>query len=209
MAEKRNLAQRLCAIRAEITTVPKDGYNDFQKFHYVTDEAITDLVRRLTAKHGVDFAENVLKKTKTGKITEMTLEITLINSDDPTDMRVYEWETEAMDNNDKGVYKAYTTGLKYFWIKQLAIPTGDNSDDADHGTKQPQQKSTGRQQACATPAQQKLIRGLLVRLGYDTPEKQVEALKARDYPGDLAELPKGKTQGLIDKLNDGLAKKGE
>lgn len=152
MSEQTALDKKLCAIMTEIESVPKDGWNDHFKYAYVTAQAVSDLVRGLLAKHGVRPKIQIIDvEDLPNNIVRVTLEITLKDSE-TGQKETYIWPATAQDRQDKGLYKAYTTGMKYFWLTQFVMSTGDVDADSDHGAKQatdrqPAQKKTPKKPA--------------------------------------------------------------
>ncbi len=48
-----SLAQKIARIMTDLQRLPKNGYNDFHKCHYVMEADVTDALRDLMAQHGV------------------------------------------------------------------------------------------------------------------------------------------------------------
>ena len=61
--------------------------------------------------------------------TEITMNFTLINGDNPEEKITADWYSQGIDMGEKGIGKALTYGEKYFLLKLLQIPT--DSDDPD------------------------------------------------------------------------------
>ena len=56
------------------------------------------------------------------------MHIKVINADKPDDLFEVDWIGEGGDTGDKGVYKGFTGGLKYFYMKLLQVATGDDPE---------------------------------------------------------------------------------
>lgn len=142
------LAAKMVKVMDSISRVPKRGRNTYQNYDYVTDPDVADAVRTALVEQGLSIGvshANYPTRTETdGKMSVITvaLFITLTDADSGA------WKTvltygEGADSQDKGVSKAMTAGVKYYWLKNALIPTGD--EDPDSGPlpgKPPKTKST-------------------------------------------------------------------
>ena len=139
------LAQRLLAANKDLGWVAKSGKNKEQGYNYVEAVAIFDAVRDALNTHGVVFSHSVFGQTVTvipreGKspqfLTELRGGYVFINADDRNDVQAGEWAGQALDTSDKGTWKAITGGLKYIFIANHLLPTGDDPEnDASETTK--------------------------------------------------------------------------
>jgi hypothetical protein len=69
------------------------------------------------------------KKDSKELFTEVFMEYTWVNAEDPTEMVKIPWYTQGIDMGEKGIGKALTYGEKYVILKTLQIPT--DKDDPD------------------------------------------------------------------------------
>ena len=134
-----SLAEALAAASAEMSAVPKSGYNRHGNYRYATDADISGSVRAPMARHGLTLVpascsvEVVAVATKSGgsqNVATLTRLYRLVHSRG-------EWmNLEAigvgMDVGDKAVAKAETSALKYLFKSLFALPTDGNADgDSD------------------------------------------------------------------------------
>jgi len=143
MTEKLNLHQKLLAVRRQVTGLSKDGRSSFgDKFKYVSSNNILSMLRPLMDEQGIVLTSRItsthlLDKWREGKeqkehMTEVWVEFTWTDADNPTDRIVCEWYGQGLDTGEKGVGKALTYAEKYFLLKQFQIPTDEDDPDAGH-----------------------------------------------------------------------------
>ena len=155
MLENRaKFAAKLAAVQMDVTAVPNDAWNDYQKYAYTSAEAILAMARPLFAKH--DLA--VLPSTRGIKLSGEDKQKTALVKIDLTLIDTKTGYSESspfygfgQDTSDKAVPKAYTMALKYGLRVLLMI---DLPDDAEDGQKQPPRQNAPRPAAPA-PAQPK------------------------------------------------------
>jgi hypothetical protein len=63
-------------------------------------------------------------------MTELVLEFTWVNVDNPTETLTARWYGQGIDAGEKGVGKALTYAEKYYLLEFFHVPTGD-ADDPD------------------------------------------------------------------------------
>jgi len=127
------LVQKLAAVMAQVERVPKNGWNDFHKYHYATEADLSDAVRSSLARFGVMLIPTVDKlewrevqgKNGTEKIATLTVRFTATDGKDKLEFTVI---GEGQDRGDKATYKAMTGATKYALLKLFLIPTGDDPE---------------------------------------------------------------------------------
>lgn len=140
----RPLATKLARVLSEVHRVPKNGRNDFHNYDYATESDLVDHIRDKLAEQGVmvfpsvtghEIAEMQDNRNRTVYLTTVTMQMTMIDGESG-DCMTTTWVGQALDNADKGYYKAYTGALKYFLMKTFMISTGDDPeiDDAPRPT---------------------------------------------------------------------------
>ena len=138
--QKLNLWQKRALMIEELGTVPKRGYNDHHRYNYALEADVVSYLGPLMTKYMVvtkvsvmiDKVERIDMGTTRGgammTLTRVPLAVEFINADKPDERDVVEWIGEGSDTGDKGVYKAYTGGLKYLYMKWFLIATGDDPE---------------------------------------------------------------------------------
>lgn len=92
--------------------------------------------------------------------TEVWMDMTWINADQPDERETSPWYAQGIDTaGEKGPGKAYTYAEKYFLLKFFNIPTDQDDPDAF------QSKHTPPAQQDATPEQKKAINAAVSKTG--------------------------------------------
>lgn len=151
LLNRAKFAAKLAAVQMDVTAVPNDAWNDYQKYAYTSAEAILAMARPLFAKH--DLA--VLPSTRGIKLSGEDKQKTALVKIDLTLIDTQTGYSESspfygfgQDTSDKAVPKAYTMALKYGLRVLLMI---DLPDDAEDGQKQPPRQNAPRPAAPAQP----------------------------------------------------------
>lgn len=132
------LAKKIAAVMADIDDVPKNGHNDYHGYDYATDDDVMGAVRPTMAEHNLVALPSLVSRDIQRFGTEgdytlhtrIVLDITLLDADSGQ-QKTMRWEGEAQDTQDKGLYKAYTSAIKYFMLKVflLSADTDVETDD--------------------------------------------------------------------------------
>lgn len=130
------LAAKLARIYSAVKGVQKTGYNNYDKYSYVTEADLASPLRAALAAENVAIVTSVEEATitevKTGAGKDAfraiaKVRVTLIDGD--TNERI---ETTYYgvgdDRGDKGLYKAITGATKYALYKLFLVPTGDDPE---------------------------------------------------------------------------------
>lgn len=137
---KLNLWQKRALMIDELGTVPKRGYNKHHNYNYALEADVVAYLGPLMTKYMVVTTVDVLldqveriemNRTSSGAtmtLTRLPMKVTFINADNPTERDEVVWIGEGSDTGDKGVYKSYTGGLKYLYLKWFMIATGDDPE---------------------------------------------------------------------------------
>ena len=133
--EGLNVYQRWNRIIGEMGIIPKRGFNEHHKYWFTTDADLNSFVGPLFAKYHlvvIPAVTNVERfEPASGAkqyLTRVHFHVLVINADKPEDRFEVDWIGEGADVVDKGVYKAFTGGLKYFYMKLLQVATGDDPE---------------------------------------------------------------------------------
>lgn len=149
-----NLVGKLALVMAAVERVPKNGWNDFHKYHYATEADLSDAVRSNLAKQGVMLIPTVDKiewravATKNGeeKIATLTVRFVATDGVDKIEFTVI---GEGQDRGDKATYKAMTGATKYALLKLFLIPTGDDPEKEEGDKPAPRANAKGSADAAA------------------------------------------------------------
>jgi len=126
----KNLTAKLVKVMAETKRVAKNGRNEFHKYDYVTESDVLEAVRDVLVKHNIFIYSSVIGTDKNQDMTSVVMEHTLVDSDSGEFMKVKSFG-QGQDKGDKGGNKAVTASTKYFLMKNLLLPTGDDPEATD------------------------------------------------------------------------------
>lgn len=145
------LLKKLHNIMVAIESIPKNGYNSAQSYHYATEADVLEAFRKELIKEQV-FITSSLESVESkpegyGVLTTVTMSYIIYDLDSDESLPLI-FAGQGMDKGDKGIYKAYTGSNKYFLLKTFWLPTyEDPENDGGHkGTK----KATGKTSAPKT-----------------------------------------------------------
>ena len=138
--------QKIQAVMADVTHIEKGGWNDYHNYAYATDEDVLDAVHKALVSHGLVFLPGMVEVIQDENKTLARFEFQIVDAE-TGDCITLPWHGEANDTQDKGVSKAATAAVKYFWLKTLLIPTGQKEDDPD--AKSPATQSTRKRSSKA------------------------------------------------------------
>lgn len=131
----KSLVKKLVEVMASVETVEKRGWNNFNQYHYATEEDILKAVRQGLAERNVFVltsieekgVTNVQGKEKVKTITHVRTKHTFLDGDTDERLEVFGYG-QGQDEGDKGGYKAITGAMKYFLMKNFLMPTGDDPE---------------------------------------------------------------------------------
>jgi hypothetical protein len=128
-------------ITEDCENIPKNGYNSFSNYKYVTAIDVIGHIKKLLIEHGVSLkiSENKLERSQHGKNFHSFIECeaTFTNVDNKDDFTNVKYMSVSADTLDKDIFKAKTNGLKYLLSQTFLIVTNDFIDtESDKGQKE-------------------------------------------------------------------------
>lgn len=118
---------------AEMKRIPKNGWNDFHKYHFARESDVKDMIREILHDNQLSITNDLVNrvetevKTSRGTATKTDVKMLFTITDAETGyFENYFHDGVTIDNSDKGIYKAYSNTIKYFLMDQFLIPTGDD-----------------------------------------------------------------------------------
>lgn len=138
--------QKLFAIMQDLKGIEKTGFNQNQKYKFVSSEYLLSVVREHFIAHGLVFVPSMLtshmQDAEKGRVTTVEMNFRVVDTE-TGDYIDCPWMGHGWDTTDKGIYKAATGATKYFLMKLLML--GEPGDDAEFdGGQQP--RDGGREQ---------------------------------------------------------------
>jgi hypothetical protein len=137
---KKNLREKLAAIAGDIGDIKPDGYNEFHRYKYFSDEQLSGIFRKRFADAGVivvPYVENIdvasfqTDKGKHSFLTTLTVMWRILDTDSDEQLTA-RTIGQGDDPGDKGANKAMTGAFKYLLIKMFQV--GGESSDAEADT---------------------------------------------------------------------------
>lgn len=151
----KSIYKKVLAVQQEAETIPKSGYNTFNKYKYST-EADVLAVKDLMNKHGlIAFPDVVGYETLTrGDSIQVIehIEYTVVDVESGESIKV-KVLGQGEDKGDKGAYKAATGANKYFYLKFAGCATGDDPERDEAPKPATPKASNSRQINQKTPAE--------------------------------------------------------
>jgi|GEM_PF-2063464 len=134
--KEMNIYQRMLAIMGELKYIQKGDKQVNGQYRFVGHDAVTAKCHDMFVKHGVYCLPDVREWRQDNNRTEVTMDMTFVNVDQPNDKMVIRVFGFGVDNQDKGPGKAVSYAYKYGLLKAFALETGDDAekDSIDHIT---------------------------------------------------------------------------
>jgi len=132
--KKKNIYQKLNAVMGDIAYIQKCDKKVNGLYSFVQADAVMKKFHTAFTKHRIMMVPNIIEHEKSGNLTTLKVEIAFINIDDPSDKIVTCSVGQGVDNQDKGIGKAYTYAIKYALLKTFCLETGDEDDVEAHDT---------------------------------------------------------------------------
>ena len=131
---KAKLARKKNKVLKLVQAVGKTGYNKYQNYNFVEECQVVRAVRSALIKASLSFGVSSFEilqpmtiKTRYGQIYNYTIKMNISLTDTETGFAEnYPWLGMGCDPSDKALYKAYTSGVKYFLLKNFLLPTDDD-----------------------------------------------------------------------------------
>lgn len=132
--EPLNIHQRILAIMKEVLYVQKQKGATGMPYTAVMHDTVTALLHPQFVKHGICVVPSVASVEQNGNRTEIMMDVTFANADQPDDCFTVRFPGYGIDAKDKGPGMACSYAYKYALLKLFALETGDDPDksNADH-----------------------------------------------------------------------------
>lgn len=148
--EIKTLVEKLCDIMTKCKNIPKNGYNSYHKYSYVTAADAAEYIRQFLTEERVIAVPNIVSantreiRTSTDRgekvqfLTEVIMRYTFINAEDASDTLEVSMLGHGADPLDKAAYKANTGVHKYFLMQSFCL---GGEDDAEIDGREPSTES--------------------------------------------------------------------
>jgi len=131
---------KLLDAQKKITGIAKTGHNDHFRYDFFEEREVLRVAREALNDAGLAFHYSVESvsdrevETKNGRVewlTDVFMHVSLFDAE--TGERIDGKAIgRAQDGQDKGINKAIVAGLKYWLLKELMIPTEDDTERDEH-----------------------------------------------------------------------------
>lgn len=161
-ANKAKLFAKVAKVMTAVRTLPKDGTNTFDRYNYITGDAVFERIGQAMASVNLAAIPSVVElTTEVGKSsndkpmlrTVIHGQITLADGD-TGETWTSDWYGEGADRGDKSINKAMTAMMKYYLLRLFMVGSGEDADEeSPEVTKQPaKQQQPQRTNASNTPS---------------------------------------------------------
>lgn len=133
-----NLHDKKLLVMKDLKSFEKDGYNGGQHFHFVSESQVSLEFNELFVRHGISFSAeitdivsvNQFQSKNGGTLFLTTIKMLITLSDGEADEKRV-MHSSGVDSSDKGINKAFTSGVKYFLLRNFLSSASDGDSDAD------------------------------------------------------------------------------
>lgn len=139
MTEQLNLVQRINMAATAVGALKPDKTNTFQNYQYISADKILERCGNALASAGVLILPSIVEKvvetyTNGNKARyDATVEFIFTVTDGVTELRSpWVGMGVATDSPDKALYKAITSGHRYFLTKLLNVGVGNEDSEHEH-----------------------------------------------------------------------------
>ena len=144
-----NLHEKLYEVGKSLDYFQKANSNKQQGFDYVSSTQVVTAIKRAVIEQRLLLIPRVVlavfhpKGTEKMNTTEISMEFTWMDIDNPKDTLTVPWYAQGCDQHEKGVGKALTYAEKYFILKFFQVPTDKDDPDAFEEKNAPPKPSSG------------------------------------------------------------------
>jgi hypothetical protein len=124
----KNIYQRINAVMQEVDYIQKGEKKVAGQYRFVSHDQVTAALHTPMTKHGIACTSSIVEMKQDGNRTEVKLEVTFVNIDQPSDRFSVIYWGYGIDSSDKGIGKAVSYGFKYALLKTFCLETGDDPD---------------------------------------------------------------------------------
>ena len=124
---KLNIHQKLHSILGVVNYIKKDTKIEFgnNSFSVTNHDSVTELIHPLLVEYGINLIPTVLKVVQDGNRTRVDLSFDWVNVDNPKDRFTTISSGYGVDQQDKGIGKAWSYAQRYAVLKTLHLVTGE------------------------------------------------------------------------------------
>lgn len=132
-----NVMQRVHSVMKELSFIAKGDKKVNGMYSYVSHDDVTAAVRVQAVKHGLVIYTDVVAHEINGNTTVCTVELNVVNIDDPSDRLVTRAFGYGVDPQDKGPGKSVSYATKMAMLKTFCLETGEADIEKDQIERKP------------------------------------------------------------------------
>jgi len=133
-AKEAAFAVKKIKVMTDVEGILKTGENKVQGYTYAAEAEVVKHIRKAFITNNLSYAVECGRPeishvipTRSGEMKHFIVPLVCSLTDAETGLtKSYPWYGGAADTGDKALYKAYTSGSKYFLMKTFLLPTGDD-----------------------------------------------------------------------------------
>lgn len=129
---------KIVAIMEDIHYIAKGDKTVNGQYRFVSHDQVTERIQPLLVKHKVCVIPSTKSVQQDNNRTTVTLHVTFLNAECPTDQFTVEFPGYGIDAGDKGPGKAISYAFKYALLKTFNIATGDDPDKEANAVYEPE-----------------------------------------------------------------------
>lgn len=137
---KTKLLAKLHNVMSGLEAIGKTGRNQFHKYDYATEADVMQAIRDKLIENKLliipKAGECFIHQSGDTFLTDIAMGYTIYDVETGESIETT-WRGQGTDKGDKGLYKAFTGGHKYFLMKTFFLPT-DADPENDLGDSAPQ-----------------------------------------------------------------------
>ena len=122
----KNIYQRINEVMAEVEAVQKENKKVNGQYTFVSHDAVSKALHNPMVKAGIVMIPTIKELKQDGNRTEVTMEISFVNMDNPQEKVTVQYNGYGIDAQDKGIGKAISYAVKYALLKVFCLETGDD-----------------------------------------------------------------------------------
>lgn len=127
---KAKLSTKKMQVMNAVNTIPKNGYSEQGDYFFSREGDINDMMRKVLYENklmfDVSFVSRMYRSNE--EIVDVKLLITWTDTETGY-FESHDWLASGMDRGEKGIYKAYTGGMKYFIMRSFLLSQGDTDPE--------------------------------------------------------------------------------
>jgi len=128
-ANPMKIYQKMLEIQKSLKAVPKNGFNSFHKYNYVTKADVLQAVSGPCAEQGIVHYVTVLDTTIDSGCAFVKVELTLVDAETGEKVTVVASGYSEDKKGDKAVFKAQTGASKYAYLQAFGLATDDDPEN--------------------------------------------------------------------------------